>query len=364
MRIRNLLPCSWFVMNSLIKAMKTKSIILTVLTTLTVSLPNGRAAINLIPLPPASPLVKPIVEISPSEATVGQVIIVRTESWRFGNPYLSKGGTPKIYFSGGAWGGPRTPGGNVTPLGNDRYSVVVPQGARSGHLRFENNAGNSYSTVMLTVVTAGYSVVNLSQFNIVSVKVDNVERLASPFTSGQPLITPIPATLPSEPNAFLADLDATAGNHSIQITLGPSPSQPVITYFLPSVSATIPLNNINVGIMLLGEYLVASPNATTKGNNVIASWQTLIINPDGPSINGLDFTHNTATGATSWAHWIGDRPNVVASGPVTEPANRSLNPTSVFLQLRRANGTPYRNIIIDLLTKTLFADDGFSYELQ
>lgn len=352
-------------------AMKIRAVILTALTILSVSLPNGSNAAIPPPLPAANPFVNVIVEISPSQAAVGQVIVVRTEQTALARiaqqlspankglklptlPNAPGPGIPKIYFRG--FFGPRIPGQNVTPLGNDRYSVVVPQGALSGILRFETSAGNSYSTVSFTVVINGYSVANRSQFNVVSIKVDDVERLINQT---------LPAALPGEPNVFVADIGATAGNHSMQVTLGPSASQPVIVYFLGAVPATNPSNVIVVTTVLAGELLVDSPNVATNGTSVTASWQTLIVNPDASlSVNGFDFTHDTETGATIWTNWFGDRPNVVASGRVTEPASWPLNPTSTVLQLHRSNGDFYTDIAIDLLDKTLVADDGFSYELQ
>jgi hypothetical protein len=359
---------------------------------LVVALPVGTNAALPPPLPEADPDVPPIVEILPPEATIGQTIIVRTQfvskstststSTLSGSlntigqvvpsfePFPSSDDlkiprtylpglpleTPSIYFCGTTYPGPRVPGANVTPLGNNRYSVTVPRNARSGQLRFETSAGNSYSTVNLTVVSTGYSVVNFSQFDVVSIRVDNVERLA-----GQE----IPATLPSDPNVFLADVGATQGNHSVQITLGPSASQRVIAFFLPSIAATNPFPEIQVGIMDVGEYFVASPNVTISGNNITASWQTLFINPDATLlVNGFDFTRDTATGVTTWANWNFDRTKVVASGTVAEPENWPLNPVTLTLELRRSNGSFYTNLDIDFLNKSFVADDGFLYELQ
>jgi hypothetical protein len=371
-------------------AMKPKlnSIARVAIASLVVILPAGTNAALPPPLPEADPDVPPIVEILPPEASAGQTIIVRTQlrsrsTSTLNNSFNTIGqvvpsfqpfptyddlklpktyipglplATPRIYFCGPNYPGPRVPGENVTALGNNRYRVTVPRNARSGQLRFETSAGNSYSTVNLTVVSTGYSIVNFSQFDVVSIRVDNIERLA-----GQE----IPATLPSNPDVFLADVGATQGNHSMQITLGPSASQPVITYFLASVAATNPFNEIQVGIMGVGEYFVASPNATVSGNNVTASWQTLFINPDATLlVNGFDFTHNTSTGVTTWANWNFDRTGVVASGTVAEPESWPLNPTTLTLELRRNNGSFWTNVDIDFLNKSFVADDEFTYELQ
>lgn len=323
------------------------------------------------PTPVENPFVPKIVEISPSQALPGQVITVRTASSAlspllrdFQNDLLrllrARGfplGTsrpPNIYFAN-AIGQTWVPGGSVTALGDGRYSVVVPLNAHSGKLRFETLSGSSYSTVDFTLVTAGYSIANLSQFNVVSVKVDNVERL-----TGQTL----PAVAQTEPNVFVADIGTTPGNHTVQVTLGPSLDQPVIVYEV-TAEATTGVNTIEVGIMTAGEYLTASPNAVVSGNDITASWQTLIVDPTGTvSVNGFEITRNTSTGALSWVNWFGDKPNVVASGTIAEPADWPLNPDSVTLALRRGNGAFYSNITVDLLSKSFVATDGNTYELQ
>jgi cellulase/cellobiase CelA1 len=126
--------------------------------------------------------------------------------------------------------------------------------------------------------------------------------------------------------------------------------------------------------MLAGEYMVASPNATISGNNITASWQTLIntVVPDGSpsgvsvqsSVNGFDFTFNAATNVTTWKNWNGARTNVVASGTVREPTSWLLNPTGTALQLANSNGSIYATINVNFLTKTFSAPDGNNYELQ
>lgn len=353
--------------------MASKRYFLALLVLTTLFAPVAHAALP-PPTPVENPFVPKIVEISPAEALPGQVITVRTASPPFigsrtlrelqnrvtslisAHPLALVGipQPPKIWFAnsiGQTW----VLGGPVTALGDGRYSVVVPQNAHSGKLRFENSIGSSYSTVNFTLVTAGYSIVNLSQFDVVSVKVDNVERL-----SGQPL----PAVAQTDLNVFVADVGTMPGNHSVQITLGPSLDQPVIVYQV-TAEATTSMNIIEVGIMAAGEYLTASPNAVGSGNNITASWQTLIVGPNGTlSVNGFEITRNTSTGALSWVNWFGDKTNVVASGTIAEPANWPLNPDSVTLQLRRGNGALYSNITVDLLNKSFVAADGNTYELQ
>ena len=348
---------------------------------LVAGMPGAHAAIPPPPppLPAADPFVEQIVEISPSVATVGQVITVRTAPTEtalavqrlaalrptlvprlpnlppFNPSHPTAALATRIYFSD-ASGRPDVLAGDVTPLGAGRYRVVVPPNAHTGTMRFESVGGNSYSTERLTVVFAGYSLVNLSQFNVVSVKIDNQERLASQT---------IPASPPDDPDMFVGDIGATNGNHSILITLGPSSDRPVIVYGPFTAQALNPTNVIEIGVMLVGDYFTASPNASTSGDSRTASWQTLVLGPGAiPSVNGFEFTFDSATEITTWQYWIGDKSNVQGTGLVTEPTNWELNATTATIQLRSANGGLFSNVTVDLLHKSLEAADGSTYELQ
>lgn len=314
-----------------------------------------------------------IVEISPAQAMVGQTITVRTESpntaalanslaklpeqLRFRRGVVPGLGSSqvKIFFTG-ANGQQTVEGQNVTPLGNNRYSVRVPNGARSGRLRLQRGAASSLSTPSFTLVSAGYGIDNYSQFDIISIKVDNVERL-------HPQV--VRATSPSSPTVEGVDVGATPGNHSLQVTLGRSPSEPVMVYALPAVAATNPLQGVRLEIMKAGEYLVASPVARISGTSITASWQTFIFDPAGNhTVNGFDFTFNQATGVTTWRHWLGTQTNVVRSGNVVEPTNWALNPASVRLQLR-AGAQLYTEVVLNFQNASFFAvGDGRTYNLQ
>lgn len=346
--------------------MKTKSILLTALLGMLLSLGTStQAAIGLLTR---------IVEISPAQAAAGQTITVRTESpnlsgitnslaklsipQRFRRGVIPGAGSTgvKIFFTG-ADEQQTVEGQNLVSLGNNRYSVRVPGGARTGKLRFQRGLSSSLSTPTFTLVSTGYTFVNFSQFNVISIKIDNVERLG-----GQML----QATLPSNPNVFNIGIGATPGNHSLQVTVGRSLNEPVMVYALPSVAATSPFNEVHVGITMAGEYLTASPNAAVIGSNLTANWQTFIPGLNGSaSVNGFDFTFNQATGLTTWRHWVGDRPNVVASGSVAEPASWPLNPATMTLALRHTNGSIFTNITVNFLTKSMFVNgDGRTYDLQ
>ena len=344
--------------------MKTASILITTLLSLVLSLTTSAQG--------AATLLTKIVEISPAQASAGQTITVRVESasitgiaQKFSIPQLSKfrraviptvgSSTPRIFFTGST-GQQNVEAQNVVSLGNNRYSLRVPSNARSGKLRYQVGGASSLSTPTFTLVTTGYTFVNFGQFNITSIKIDNVERLGGQI---------VQATLPTDPNVFLIDIGATSGNHSMQVTVGRSAAEPVMVYFLPSVAATSPFNQIEVGTMLAGEYLTASPNATVQNNVITSSWQTLIVGANGNvSVNGFDFSFNMATNTTTWKHWIGDRPNVAATGSMAEPTSWPLNPATMTLALRTSNNALYSNITVNLLNKTMLAADGNSYELQ
>ena len=351
--------------NQTSKTMKTKSILLALLTSFFLSLTHqAQATIGLL---------TKIVEISPAQAAVGQTITVRTETANLAgianqiaklpsNLRFRRGVVPglgnspvKIFFTG-ANGQQTVEGQNVTSLGNNRYTVQVPSGARSGRLRLQRGLTSITSTPTFTLVTAGYAIDNYSQFDIISIRVDNVERL-------NPQV--VRATSPTSPTVNGVDVGATPGNHSLQVTLGRSPTEPVMVYALPAVPATNPLMGIRLEIMKAGEYLVASPAARINGTTLTASWQTFVFDPAGNNtVNGFDFTFNQANGQTTWRHWIGSQTNIVRSGNVVEPTTWALNPATVRLQLM--SGTQlYTEVVVNFRNASLFAvGDGRTYDLQ
>ena len=332
--------------------------------------PREAAAALPPPAPEPNPLADRIVEITPLQAMPGQTITIRTA------PVVMKSALPPGPFKpltsiAGLLGPPRVYFGNsyhqqhvlaqsMTALGDGRYRVVVPEHAHTSTLRLQTFRGNSYSSDIFTVNRPGYRVRNFSQYYVISFKVDGAERILLDF------VRPDAPNIPEDH----ADFDVPAGSHSVQVTLGVStPNQPwqkdpVIVYSV-TATATYPLNVIDVGIMGLGEYLTASPNAVVSGTTRVSSWQTLVIGPgNAVSVNGFDFALNTATGVTTWTHWVGDRPNISASGTLSEPAAWPSSPASLNFQLRRSNGSLFTNVLLDFVQARLTADDGALYELQ
>lgn len=313
-----------------------------------------------------SALVPRIVDIAPREACVGQIITVHTAVMQVSLPPLTgyraasyalhfplyNPQSPRIYFADTS-GQPTIRGLAVVRIDDDSYRVTVPPNARSGPLRFENGFN---SLVNLSVSVAGYTISNLSQFDVVSVRIDGIERLAP---------AEIQAVSQSSATFNLADIGTTPGNHLVEVTIGPSLAQRVIVYAVQA-QATSPTNVIEVTLMAAGEYLASSPNRTVAGNKVTCSWQTFVVAPDPADsfVKGFDFTFDAAAVTTTWTHWSGSRSNQLASGRVVEPTNWLLNPTAVVLQLRRTNGQAYMNVTVDLLNASLVAADGFPYDLQ
>ena len=353
--------------------MKTKSLFLSALVSLIFSFASRSQAAGLLDY---------IAEIQPNQAVVGQTITVRTDSqpvpqnansavlssllnrYRRGVVPVTTSVAARIFFTG-ANGQQTIEAQNVVRADSTHYTLTVPNGAYSGKLRLQVDGKTfSLSTSNFTLLSTGYEVENHSQFNVVSVKVDGQERL---FPQSVPAWT-------ANQGAFYADIGATPNNHTVQITLGPSLSQPVYTY-TTTQPATHPFNLFTVTTLLAGEYLSGSAHATVSGNNTTASWQSVIISvgdvasPAGPSANastnGFEFTLNNNTGITTWTNWVGRKDNVIARGTLREPTSWFLNPTASSFQLINNNNQIYATITVDFLNKT-FSNllDGNTYELQ
>lgn len=343
--------------------MKTTSLILTTLMSLVLSLTASAQS--------TSPKFQPrIVEITPAQASIGQTITVRLESAVFADITLkatardavrrgftpdSASATPRILFTNSS-GRQELDGVNVIYLGSHRYSVEVPDGARSGKLRYKSTNSDTLSTVNFTLVNSGYFFINRSQFSITSISVDRVERL------GNSLLPPV---APASPIAAGKIVGTTPGNHGLQVTLGAADSGDVITYYLPATAATTPHKSMVIEKMLAGEFLTASRNARELGTKLTASWKDLVFPENGQSfVRGFDFTYDLVTKTTTWKHWTTSQSNVDAAGTMSEPASWELNPTRVILSLIKSDGTLFGAISVDFLTKTLFPRDGNSYELE
>lgn len=330
-------------------------------------------------------LLTQITEIIPSQAMAGQTITVKVTrndlllnsalkdirqnalkdiARRF--PGRTGSPTAKIFFTG-ATTGSFVEGQNVVRVNDDTFTVRVPSTARSGPMRLQMGLGTSLSRVNFTLTSTGFTFANLSQFNVVSLKIDNVERL----TPGQ-VIAAVPHNVP---DVNVLDVGTTAGNHNIQVTLGLDAARPIMVLFFPTRAAQ-PListsqgfsNPIALQLMLGGEYLASSPNAVSVvGSSRTVSWQALQFQANGSLVvHGFDFTFNSATGGTTFKHWISDRPNVVAQGTVVEPtaAQWGINLPAVNLPLRLSNGSNYTVLNVNLAAASLTATDGLTYNMQ
>jgi hypothetical protein len=330
-------------------------------------------------------LLTQITDIIPSQAMAGQTITVKiTRNELLLNPVLKEirpaalknlvgrfpgrtgNQTTKIFFTG-ATAGSFVEAQNLTRVNDDTFTVRVPNGARSGPMRLQMGIATSVSRVNFTLTSVGFTFANLSQFNVVSVKIDNVERLAA----GQ-VIAAVPHT---SPNVNILDVGTTAGNHNIQVTVGIDAARPIMVLFFPTRAAQTLIapnqgfnNPIPLGLMLGGEYLASSPNAVSVvGSSRTVSWQSVQVQANGTLVvHGFDFTFNSSTGVTTFKHWIGDRPNVVAEGTVVEPtaAQWGINLPAVNLPLRRSNGSNYTVLNVNLAGASMTATDGLVYEMQ
>lgn len=330
-------------------------------------------------------LINQINEIIPSQAVAGQTITIKISNTnilltdvlkdiqansklqRFVGRFPTRPSEPlKILFTG-ATANSFVEGQNMTRLSADTYTVRVPNGARSGPMKLQRGLASSTSTVRFTLATTGFSFVNLSQFNVVSIKVDNVERLSP----GQ-VIAAVPQTAP---NVNILDVGTATGNRTVQVTMGLDAARPIMVLFFGARPAQTLIsaqegfrNPILLNVMLGGEYLASSPNTVSAtGTSRTVSWQALQVQANGNLVvHGFDFTFNSANGSTTFKHWIGDRPNVDAQGTVTEPTpvQWGVNLPGANLPLHRTNGSLFTNILVDLAAARFTAADGLTYEMQ
>lgn len=330
-------------------------------------------------------LLTQITGIIPSEASAGQIITVKLTqndlalSSVLGNlrpfplpkfagrfPGLAGAQTTKIFFTG-ASAGSFVEAQNLLRINDDTYTVRVPAGARSGPMRLQMGAATSLSQVSFTLASVGFSFANESQFNLVSVKIDNVERLAP----GQ-IVAAVPAT---STNVNWFDVGTTVGSHTVQVTLGIDAARPILVLPLGTLQASTFIgpnqgfnNPIPLRLMLGGQYLASSPNlVAVSGASRTVSWQAVEVQATGGVvIHGFDFTFNATTGATTFKHWIGDRSRLTGQGTLVEPTATQWgnNFPAVNLPLRLANGSPFATITVNLLNASLTASDGLTYDMQ
>lgn len=327
-------------------------------------------------------LISRISEITPAQASVGQTITIKISqptialptkidtqklqsvAGRF--PGIAANQTLQIQFTGSTTGS-FVNGENLTRINSDTYTVRVPSGARSGRMRLKRGAATSLSQTSFVLTTLGFSIENQCQYNIVSIKIGGVERLATGQT--------VAAVAATSPNVNIMDIGTTAGNHNIEVTVGLNAANPVMVIFLPAQPAQRFIspsqgfaNPIGILPIRAGNYLTSSPNTVSStATTRTVSWQTFTVQANGtPQVNGFDFTHNPTTGTTTYVHWIGDRPNVTSTGTVVEPtlAQWGLNRAVMPVTLRTNNGSTFTTLQVTLPAASALATDGNTYVMQ
>jgi hypothetical protein len=301
-----------------------------------------------------------ISSFTPAEGAVGQriVVTVTASSLSFQAPPDISPDTTRFQFRG-----PNLTfinatttriGTTVSLLGLSRtrkwtYSVTVPAGAQTGRLRMRRGTLTVDSASNFSMRTTGMSIGNLAQYNIIGTKVDGVERLA-PQT--------LPATLPTAPNLFIADIGAAAGNHVVAVTLGIAANQPIMTLTSPSVPAQTPFFEQPINPITMAQFLAFRANSTAFG---FGSWQGLTIDPVTalPVAHGFDFTFNPQTGHTTYAFWANsDRSHVLSRGTVQEPTSWPLNANTVNFRLIKDTGIVDLNLSINMLGSSFIGPFG------
>ncbi len=348
--------------------MKHRSILLALAASLLTSVASTVSAQNILST-------TRITQISPAQAAVGQTITVTVTTPEFDPAVLklikirndqfrplqgriisglsSRNHPVKILFSAGS--GRFIEGTNVTDLGGQRYSVRVPQGARTGQLKYQRGFSYSLSTGTFTLVSTGFTIQNTSQYNVVSLKIDGAERL-----SGGQMIAP---------GASL-NLGTSSGNRQVSFTFGINVSRPF--YSVPlgtfaarqSSSSSFP-QPLVIGRLQARQFLAAARLYTINGNLITTSWQALDSNLN---VYGFDFTMNMITFEMSFIQWAGNKSNVIASGTVREPLSWPNNAAAVMVPFFRSNGTSYGNAQLTLSSPgflpSLIVGDGLIYEMQ
>lgn len=327
-------------------------------------------------------LLSRITTISPAQASVGQVIEVTVSrpeldpaiakliqinkskliniSSRFPSNLANRfGPNYKVFFTGP--GSTFVEGQNLTSLGNNRYSVVVPQGARTGRLKLVNGTGSlapsSLSSGSFTVSNLGIGFFNNSQYNMVSIQVNGVEQL----TGNQVVV----------PGGF-GDLGLPAGsNYRVIYSIGLDRTRPILTRDGGTVTAR-PFNAAEGGYpiavtaarLTAREMLRSTPSFTLNGNLMTSRWMGL--NVLTGFFDGYDFISDITTGAMSFRKWQGDPATVIATGTVIEPTSWPNLTREIAVTLRNPNNTVHANIVITLTNPgflpTFITGDGLTYE--
>lgn len=354
--------------------MKRRTALLALATSLLVSIASSIQA--------APVLLNRITTIAPAQASVGQEVVVTISSPEI-DPALAKliqinksklinlstripanlsgrfAPNYKVFFTGA--GSSFVEGRNLTSLGNSRYSVVVPQGARTGRLKLVRGTGSeapsSFSTGTFTVTNLGIALHNQSQYHLVSIKVNGIERLA-PNQGVQP--------------GDFFDIGLPAGsNHRVIYSIGIDQNRAILTRDAGATTAR-PFDTgiggyptaVTVGRLTAREMLRSTPTFRLNGNLMTSTWMGF--NVLTGFFDGYDFISDTNTGAMTFRKWQGDPANVIATGSVSEPSSWNNLVNQIAVPLRNPNGSVHANIAITLTNPgflpSFITGDGLTYE--
>lgn len=296
-----------------------------------------------------------IVKLTPATAVVGQTITVETRRAPAPVNADPKGvlahavqaeplSNVQILFP--AANGSFVAGRNLARQGMDTYTVQVPKGALSGSPCLQIGPARSTAAVSFTLSKTGFSVVNFAQFDVVSLKLDGTECL-----DGQT----IPATSSSAAEVYEARLAASAGQHVLEVVLGPKSSETVVVWNLQATATSGLITEVPLMAMTNGEFLASPGSPALTGGTLTAVWQSKAANG---TLSGYDFTFNPASGLTTWKRWSKTRTSVVAKGSVEEPATWTPNAVTAPLRLLRADGTLAETLRVNFSLATLTSAKG------
>lgn len=312
----------------------------------------GQEVVVTISSPELDPAIAKLIQINKSKLINLSTRLPANLSGRFAPSY-------KVFFTSA--GTSFVEGRNLTSLGNNRYSVVVPQGARTGRLKLVRGTGSqapsSLSTGTFTLTNLGIALHNQSQYHLVSIKVNGVERLA--------------ANQGVQPGDFF-DIGLPAGsNHRVIYSIGIDQNRPILTRDAGATTARAFDTGIGgyptavtVGRLTAREMLRSTPSFTLNGNLMTSRWMGFNV-PTG-FFDGYDFISDTNTGSMTFRKWQGDPSNVIASGTVNEPNSWANLVNQIAVPLRNTNGSVHANIAITLTNPgflpSFITGDGLTYE--
>jgi len=189
------------------------------------------------------------------------------------------------------------------------------------------------------VTNLGIALENLSQYRIVSVQVNGVERLGT-----TQLVQP----------GQIVDIGLPAGsNHRVIYSIGIDKTRPILTrdgglHTARAFSSSIGgfPTSLQVARLTAREQLRSTPSISVNGTLMTSTW--MAFNVFTGFFEGYDLISNINTGAMTFRRWQGDPLTVVATGTVFEPNSWSNFVNEIAVPFRNPNGTTHANIVITL----------------